>query len=231
MSKKCLPALSSGHKSSLYKDVTRRGILRSATICGLASGLSFMGSSAALAHNIPISTDAPLSRRMTAPSAVLASRLGRGRRYLSIHAITLGERLNINYFRNAQYDYGALAELDNLFRDPSTGDTAEIDAGLYDQLAAISLNYERREIALIKGYKTLHEDVEGLEQTDFHNLGQAADFYIGSTSIADTHITTLQLTAGGVGYYPEQNYVHIDTGPLRNWPSKYESFGQQHRLE
>jgi uncharacterized protein YcbK (DUF882 family) len=35
--------------------------------------------------------------------------------------------------------------------------------------------------------------------------------------LADLRDAALSLRAGGVGYYPQSQFVHLDTGRLRNW--------------
>lgn len=164
-----------------------------------------------------------------------ASKLGRGGRSLRVHAVNLGERLNISYFRNGRYDTGALAELDNLFRDRHSRKTAEIDPGVYDQLFAISNIYGGREVNMLSGYRApetneaMRRRMAGVAKFSYHVRAQAVDFYISKVSIADIHVQALKLGVGGVGYYPSSNFVHLDTGPLRNWPSRYHGMGVRYR--
>ena len=174
-------------------------------------------------------------RRVYTPSDALSERLGRSRRTLNVHAVNLGERLNINYFRNGRYDTGALAELDNLFRDRHSRKTAEIDPGVYDQLFAISNIFQGREINMLSGYRAketneaMRRRMAGVAKFSYHVRAQAVDFYISNISISEIHVAALKLSVGGVGYYPGSNFVHVDTGPLRNWPSRYASLGYRYR--
>jgi uncharacterized protein YcbK (DUF882 family) len=43
------------------------------------------------------------------------------------------------------------------------------------------------------------------------------DFHIEGVSLANIRKAALSMRAGGVGYYPSSNFVHIDTGPVRHW--------------
>ena len=38
-----------------------------------------------------------------------------------------------------------------------------------------------------------------------------------SVSLTDLRDAARSLKAGGVGFYPRQNFVHIDTGRVRHW--------------
>ena len=57
----------------------------------------------------------------------------------------------------------------------------------------------------------------GVAKKSFHMLGQAVDVRLPGRQLAELHETALKLHAGGVGYYPKSNFVHIDTGPVRQW--------------
>jgi uncharacterized protein YcbK (DUF882 family) len=47
--------------------------------------------------------------------------------------------------------------------------------------------------------------------------GKAIDFRLPGVKLSQVRKAALSLKAGGVGYYPESNFVHIDTGPVRRW--------------
>ncbi len=48
-------------------------------------------------------------------------------------------------------------------------------------------------------------------------LGKAMDFRLEGVPLAEVRKAALSLKAGGVGYYPGSNFVHIDTGRVRFW--------------
>ncbi|GAK82739.1 exported protein [Vibrio ponticus] len=47
--------------------------------------------------------------------------------------------------------------------------------------------------------------------------GQAIDFRLDGVNLRKVRDIAREIKAGGVGYYPNSNFVHIDTGPVRYW--------------
>jgi uncharacterized protein YcbK (DUF882 family) len=47
--------------------------------------------------------------------------------------------------------------------------------------------------------------------------GKAIDFRLDGVKLSTVREAALSLKAGGVGYYPRSNFVHIDTGAVRSW--------------
>jgi uncharacterized protein YcbK (DUF882 family) len=48
-------------------------------------------------------------------------------------------------------------------------------------------------------------------------LGKAMDFRLEGVPLDEVRDAAKTLKAGGVGYYPNSNFVHIDSGPVRSW--------------
>ena len=48
-------------------------------------------------------------------------------------------------------------------------------------------------------------------------LAKAIDIRIPGTTTRTLRNAALSLQAGGVGYYPRSQFVHVDVGPLRQW--------------
>jgi uncharacterized protein YcbK (DUF882 family) len=48
-------------------------------------------------------------------------------------------------------------------------------------------------------------------------FGQAIDFRMPGFNTGRLRNLAQNLKAGGVGYYPRSNFVHVDTGALRHW--------------
>ncbi|MDM8927320.1 DUF882 domain-containing protein, partial [Escherichia coli] len=57
----------------------------------------------------------------------------------------------------------------------------------------------------------------GVAKKSYHTKGQAMDFHIEGIALSNIRKAALSMRAGGVGYYPRSNFVHIDTGPARHW--------------
>jgi uncharacterized protein YcbK (DUF882 family) len=50
-----------------------------------------------------------------------------------------------------------------------------------------------------------------------HIIGQAVDVRFYGLDLSEAHQLALAMKAGGVGYYPKQNFIHLDVGPVRSW--------------
>jgi uncharacterized protein YcbK (DUF882 family) len=145
-------------------------------------------------------------------------------RDLSFYNFHTGERLQTTYWEHGRYVPGALRQVNYLFRDYRANEIKAIDPRLLDVLFAI-----RRELGtgqpidLISGYRTaatnamLAAHSEGVATHSMHIEGKASDIHIPGIELHQLQLAALRLGAGGVGYYPQSNFVHVDTGRVRRW--------------
>jgi uncharacterized protein YcbK (DUF882 family) len=135
-----------------------------------------------------------------------------------------GDAFNDVYFENGRYLPDALAEAQKVLRDWRTGDEHFMDPGLFDALHAIGGKLETRApFQIISGYRSpktnamLHAKSKGVASTSQHTQGKALDVRLQGVELSNLHKAALAVGAGGVGYYPVSDFVHVDTGRVRQW--------------
>lgn len=145
-------------------------------------------------------------------------------RILLLNNLNTGEQLKAEFFDGKNYIQEELVRLNHLFRDYRANKVKSIDPRLFDQIFRLqAMIGTRKPIRLISGYRSprtnneLRERGSGVAKHSYHTLGQAMDFHIEGVQLANIRKAALKMRAGGVGYYPRSNFVHIDTGPVRNW--------------
>ena len=145
-------------------------------------------------------------------------------RILTLNNLHTGESLKAEFFDGRGYIQDELARLNHFFRDFRANKIKAIDPGLFDQLFRLQgLLGTSKPVQLISGYRSLDTNNElrahsrGVAKKSYHTKGQAMDFHIEGVSLANIRKAALSMRAGGVGYYPRSNFVHIDTGPVRHW--------------
>lgn len=157
------------------------------------------------------------------PQQAQASR-STGSRELLIHNINTGEKVRANYWENGRYLPDGLAELNHVLRDYRRNEVFSMDRKLFDQLYLLQHKLGRKgQIELISGYRAPETNRQkrrrskGVAKNSYHTLGQAVDVRMPGVALTHLRQAALQLGVGGVGYYPRDNFVHLDTGPVRRW--------------
>ena len=145
-------------------------------------------------------------------------------RKLSLRNLHTGELIQTTYWENGQYHQEALRELSHVLRDHRSNESVEPDINLLDQLAQLQdATGNRNAWDVISAFRSqttnekLRKNGSGVARKSFHCLGKAIDVRLPGTSLKDLHKAALALRAGGVGYYPKSGFIHVDTGPVRNW--------------
>jgi uncharacterized protein YcbK (DUF882 family) len=145
--------------------------------------------------------------------------------FLLLYNTHTGERINIVYRRGDRYIPGALAKLDYFLRDHQTGDIRHLDPRLYDILSDVASSVGRPggEIDIVCGYRTpstnenLRTHTIGVAKNSLHIQAQAIDLRMPGVTTLKLREAALALHRGGVGYYPQSNFIHVDTGRVRQW--------------
>lgn len=145
-------------------------------------------------------------------------------RVLTLNNLNTGETLKTEFFNGKSYDKDELSRLNHFFRDYRANKVKNIDPHLFDQLYRLqALLDTRKPVTLISGYRSLATNnslrahTKGVAKHSYHTLGQAMDLHIDGIALSNVRKAALSMGAGGVGYYPSSNFVHIDTGPARHW--------------
>jgi uncharacterized protein YcbK (DUF882 family) len=135
------------------------------------------------------------------------------------------ERIDLVYRRGDQYLPSALLRLDQFLRDHRTGDVIQLDRRLFDLLHDLTVAVGRpdTEIDVVCGYRTpwsnefLRRTSSGVALHSLHMQGEAIDIRIPGVATSELRDAALRLGRGGVGYYPESRFVHVDVGRVRHW--------------
>ena len=150
-------------------------------------------------------------------------------RLLAMDHTHTGERIELAYATGGEYLPGALGSLNHFLRDHYSGDVGRIDPALFDLLHAVraTLGIEdpaRCRYQVISGYRSPATNARlrktgggGVATRSLHLQGQAIDVRLAGVPLAELRDAALSLKAGGVGYYPGEQFVHIDTGRVRTW--------------
>lgn len=147
-------------------------------------------------------------------------------RRLSLHNLHTGEKVDLPYWIDGDYVAESLADISRVLRDHRTGQMAAIDTGLLDLLHRIRATVgSTQPFEIISGYRSpasnliLTETTNGVAKRSLHMEGKAIDVRLPGIPLADLREAGLILKGGGVGYYPESNFVHLDVGRVRTWGS------------
>lgn len=158
------------------------------------------------------------------PSRALATLSTPRPRILTLSNLNTGEFLKTEFFDGRRYNKEELSRLNHFFRDYRANSIKAIDPQLFDQLYRLQvLLGSKKPVQLISGYRSLVTNNEmrarsrGVAKQSYHTKGQAMDFHIEGVQLANIRKAALKMQAGGVGYYPRSNFIHIDTGPVRSW--------------
>jgi len=143
---------------------------------------------------------------------------------LSFYHIHTAEKLTIVYREKGVLIPEALVEINRYLRDFRTEQIHDIDATLLDALHALYSTFdERGNFEVISGYRSprtnaaLRHATTGVAENSLHIQGRAIDVRLTSAKTTALRDAALALKAGGVGYYAESNFVHLDTGKVRSW--------------
>ena len=145
-------------------------------------------------------------------------------RHLAFFNTHTGERLEACYCKAGRYDAGALKEINQILRDHRTGDVGAIAVELLDLLHRLCRCFETpRPLHVISGYRSpetnaeLHRKGRGVASQSLHMVGKAIDIRVPGMRSGELKTLALSLAGGGVGYYPQPDFVHVDIGRVRSW--------------
>ena len=157
-----------------------------------------------------------------APGAVAAPA---GARQLAFAHTHTGERLQLVYAIGDRYLSDALTALDRLLRDHYSGEVGRIDPALFDQLHRLQqVLGATGPLEVISGFRSgaTNERLRstrggGVARRSLHLDGRAIDIRLPGVPLTDLRDAARSLKSGGVGFYPQDRFVHVDTGPVRAW--------------
>jgi uncharacterized protein YcbK (DUF882 family) len=113
-------------------------------------------------------------------------------------------------------------ELCVFLRDQHSGRMTNIDVGVLDFLANVMAATGQTSAVILSAFRTretnamLARTTFGVAENSQHLYGRALDVRFPSR-LADTMVAARAMRRGGVGWYPYSGFIHLDSGPVRNW--------------
>ncbi|MGZ9096747.1 MAG: YcbK family protein [Micavibrio sp.] len=187
---------------TIQTTIDRRGLLKSGLIAlgtGMASTIA-----------------APAMAAMRMPTV--------GSYKISFRNSHTGESFTGVYRVGTKYLPDAFKQINHVLRDFRTGEEYPIDPRSIDILYMLqSKTGTKNQIEILSGYRSprtnsmLRNASGGVARNSLHMVGQAIDLRMADFSTRRLRDVAIDLRAGGVGFYPGSNFVHVDSGKVRHW--------------
>ena len=143
-------------------------------------------------------------------------------RRLKLKNVNTGETFEGAYRDGAGPIPAALEDLTQLLRDHHVDKTGPLDIATLDFLAEIMAATGQSSALILSAYRTPETNARlartrfGVAEQSQHMYGRALDISF-DRRLADAKNAARLMRRGGVGWYPTSHFIHIDTGPMRNW--------------
>jgi uncharacterized protein YcbK (DUF882 family) len=145
-------------------------------------------------------------------------------RSLHLYNTHTGESLKTVYWAEGRYRAKSVAQASRFLRDHRSGDIHSMDPRLLDVMAAVHRKFGGKgALHIISGYRSpatnamLASYSDGVASHSLHMEGKAVDIRLPGHSVRAVGRAAASMRAGGVGLYPESDFVHVDTGRVRYW--------------
>jgi uncharacterized protein YcbK (DUF882 family) len=144
---------------------------------------------------------------------------------LSLYNTHTGERLSVNLREaNGAYAPSALDALNHILRCHYTDEQTVMDVCTLEYLNQVDKQLGGgHEIHIISGYRSpkynelLIKNGHRVARHSLHLTGRAIDIAFPNIALDEVRRAALDLRRGGVGYYPTDGFIHIDSGNYRTW--------------
>jgi len=143
---------------------------------------------------------------------------------LTLHNIHFNKTYHANFSNGKNYNISGLFQIDKALMDHRAWQIARIDLKLINLLYKINCHVgSHHKINVISGYRSpltnrkLRRRSHGVAKKSYHMKAQAVDIQIPGVRLSKLRSLARSLREGGVGYYPRNNFVHVDVGPVRSW--------------
>ncbi len=157
----------------------------------------------------------PAPARADAPAA----------RRLRLYNTHTAEQLDVTYFEQGVYHADAMAEIDFILRDFRANEAAPMARGVIDLVHDLTLALGTdAPVQIISGFRSAKTNDllrrtggGGVAKHSLHLDAMAIDLRIPGRDLPKVRDAALALQRGGVGFYPREGFVHVDTGRVRRW--------------
>lgn len=135
-----------------------------------------------------------------------------------------GESFSGVYRVGNKYLPKSFEQINHVLRDFRTGDVFPIDPRLIDVVYTLQKRVGKQtHFEVLSGYRSpktnamLRRSSSGVARKSLHMSGKAIDLRLPGYSTWELRQNAVSLKAGGVGYYSNSDFIHVDTGRVRAW--------------
>ncbi|UUZ66246.1 DUF882 domain-containing protein (plasmid) [Polaromonas sp. P1-6] len=133
------------------------------------------------------------------------------------------EQVKATYFADGKIVDAEYKKLCVLLRDVRAGQAVEMSVVLLDILAGIQgwlvANGIQTPLHTNSGYRSPHTNanIEGASKNSKHMKGEGWDGRVPQITTESLARFAIYLQGGGVGFYQDRGFVHVDSGSKRFW--------------